>query len=61
MGFPFSDHIALLEDCITRQLGFTVASKSMRIIANCDKLARTGKCEYRDREGELAVAGQQSR
>src|SRR5215212_1733652 len=43
-----NDHIALLEDCITRQLGFTVASKSMRIIANCYKLARTGRCEHRD-------------
>jgi hypothetical protein len=30
----------------------------MRIIANCDKLARTGQCEYRDNKvkAELALA-----
>jgi Fur family ferric uptake transcriptional regulator len=42
------DHIAVLEDCITRRLGFTPASKSIRIVAKCDRLARTGHCDYRD-------------
>lgn len=51
-----NEHIALLEDCITRQLGFTPASKSMRIVAKCDKLARTGQCEYRDRKASAALA-----
>ena len=51
-----NDHIALLEDCITRQLGFTVASKSMRIIANCDKLARTGQCEHLDQKRGVTLA-----
>ena len=54
-----NNHIAVLEDCITRQLGFTMASKSMRIIANCDKLARTGHCEYRDRKPDIALATHQ--
>lgn len=48
------DHIALLEDCITKRLGFSPASKSIRIVANCDRLARTGSCEFRDKS--LAVA-----
>lgn len=49
-------HIALLEDCITRQLGFTPASKSMRIVAKCDQLARTGHCEFLDRKRAEASA-----
>lgn len=40
------EHIALLEDCITRRLGFTPASKSIRIEASCEELARTGKCVH---------------
>jgi Fur family transcriptional regulator, ferric uptake regulator len=40
-------HIALLEDCITRRLGFSPATKSIRIEANCQKLARSGACENR--------------
>lgn len=42
------DHIALLEDCITKRLGFTAAGKSIRITANCDELARTGQCTKSD-------------
>ena len=42
-----NEHIALLEDCITRRLGFTPANKSIRIQASCDELARTGHCQYR--------------
>jgi Fur family ferric uptake transcriptional regulator len=37
-------HIELLEDCITRRLGFSPASKSLRIEANCDELRRRGAC-----------------
>lgn len=48
------DHIALLEDCITKRLGFSPASKSIRIVANCDRLARTGSCEFLDKS--LAAA-----
>ena len=45
------DNIALLEDCITRRLGFTVASKSIRIEASCEELGRTGACPHRDAPG----------
>ena len=40
------EHIALLEDCITRRLGFSPATKSIRIEANCNELSRMGKCRY---------------
>lgn len=52
------DHIALLEDCITKRLGFSPASKSIRIVANCDRLARTGSCEHLDKS--LAAAASRS-
>jgi Fur family transcriptional regulator, ferric uptake regulator len=52
------DHIALLEDCITKRLGFTPAGKSMRILANCDQLSRTGHCNFRDEKaGHGLLAG----
>ncbi len=38
-------HIELLEDCITRRLGFSPASKSLRIEAKCDELKRHGACK----------------
>ena len=38
-------HISVLEDCITRRLGFTPASKSIQIKANCEELRRTGRCD----------------
>lgn len=41
------DHIAVLEDCITRRLGFKPASKTIRIEACCEELERTGSCRYR--------------
>ncbi len=41
------EHIALLEDCITRRLGFKPLSKSIRIEASCEELARTGACKNR--------------
>lgn len=40
-------HIELLEDCITRRLGFSPASKSLRIEASCDQLRRHGTCSAR--------------
>ncbi len=41
------EHIALLEDCITRRLGFTPAKKSIHIEASCEELSRTGHCQNR--------------
>ncbi|MEM0897578.1 MAG: Fur family transcriptional regulator [Verrucomicrobiota bacterium] len=40
-------HIELLNDCITKRLGFTPASKSIRIEASCDELHRTGNCRFK--------------
>ena len=40
------ENITVLEDCITRRLGFTPASKSIRIEASCEELSRTGKCPH---------------
>ena len=37
-------HISVLEDCITKRLGFSPASKSIQIKAKCDKLRQTGAC-----------------
>lgn len=41
------EHIALLEDCITRRLGFKPTMKSIRIEAKCEELARSGHCKSR--------------
>ena len=41
------EHIAVLEDCITRRLGFKPTSKSIRIQASCEELARSGACRSR--------------
>ncbi|MBL9114142.1 MAG: transcriptional repressor [Verrucomicrobiaceae bacterium] len=41
------EHIALLEDCITRRLGFKPSSKSIHIKASCEELARSGHCQYK--------------
>ncbi len=38
-------HIDILEDCITRRLGFKPTKRSIRIEACCDKLRKTGMCE----------------
>ncbi len=38
-------HIEILEDCITRRLGFKPTKRSIRIEACCDKLRETGMCE----------------
>jgi Fur family ferric uptake transcriptional regulator len=40
-------HIELLEDCITKRLGFSPASKSLRIEASCDEFRKFGKCQSR--------------
>lgn len=40
-------HISLLEDCITRRLGFSPASKSIRIEAHCEELRIHGACKAR--------------
>jgi Fur family ferric uptake transcriptional regulator len=44
-------HIELLEDCISKRLGFSPASKSLRIEANCDELRKRGSCANRKRQG----------
>jgi len=51
------EHVALLNDCITRRLGFRPEMQSMRIEAHCDELSRTGQCRYKlERENRLAEA-----
>jgi Fur family ferric uptake transcriptional regulator len=40
-------HLSLLEDCITRRLGFRPETSSVRIEASCDALRLTGICERR--------------
>ena len=42
-------HIELLVDCISKRLGFSPASKSLRIEASCDQLKKMGACEKRKR------------
>jgi Fur family ferric uptake transcriptional regulator len=37
-------NIDLLENCITKRLGFSTAKKNTRIEATCDEFARTGVC-----------------
>lgn len=38
-------HIEVLNDCITRRLGFLPARQSLRIEACCEKLRSDGRCE----------------
>jgi Fur family transcriptional regulator, ferric uptake regulator len=40
-------NIELLEECISRRLGFSPASKMVRIEATCDELKRLGACKNR--------------
>jgi len=40
-------NIELLENCITRRLGFSPASKSVRIEGHCDELKLKGNCRNR--------------
>lgn len=37
-------HIELLENCITRRLGFSPTNKSVKIEARCDEFQRSGVC-----------------
>ncbi|MDH4477708.1 MAG: transcriptional repressor [Verrucomicrobiaceae bacterium] len=41
------EHVALLNDCITRRLGFRPQMQSMRIEAHCDELGRNGTCRFK--------------
>ncbi|MEY2600039.1 MAG: hypothetical protein RLZZ244_1999 [Verrucomicrobiota bacterium] len=41
-------NIDTLENCITKRLGFSPATKTTRIEAHCDALRRSGSCQYRD-------------
>jgi len=42
----FEDHyMETLEDCISKRLGFSPATKSVRIEATCDKLKKFGTCQ----------------
>jgi Fur family ferric uptake transcriptional regulator len=38
-------HLEVLEDCITRRLGFSPSNKGVRIEASCDVFRETGVCE----------------
>lgn len=40
-------NMELLENCITRRLGFSPANKMVKIEAHCDELARHGTCDRR--------------
>jgi Fur family transcriptional regulator, ferric uptake regulator len=40
-------HMSVLEDCISRRLGFRPANKSLRIEANCEELRLSGACKTR--------------
>jgi Fur family ferric uptake transcriptional regulator len=40
-------HISVLEDCISRRLGFTPTLKAIRIEARCDEWQRSGVCRQR--------------
>ena len=46
-------HIELLEDCISKRLGFSPASKSLRIEASCDELRKQGVCK--NRKSDLGI------
>ena len=48
----FEDHyMETLEDCISKRLGFSPASKSVRIEATCDRLRKFGDCENKAKKG----------
>jgi Fur family ferric uptake transcriptional regulator len=37
-------HIDLLNDCVTRRLGFKPLRQSLKIEANCEQLRQHGRC-----------------
>lgn len=39
-------HLDVLEDCITKRLGFRPTQKSIRIQATCEQLRQTGTCKH---------------
>ncbi|MFK5923978.1 MAG: transcriptional repressor [Verrucomicrobiota bacterium] len=39
------EHMAVLEDCVTRRLGFSSVRKEIRIEARCEEFQNTGKCK----------------
>ncbi len=39
-------HISVMEDCVSRRLGFQPANKTVRIEAHCDQLRLQGACQY---------------
>ena len=42
----------LLENCITRRLGFSPTNKMVKIEAHCDELKQRGTCTKRGAGGE---------
>ncbi|MFV0415194.1 MAG: Fur family transcriptional regulator [Chthoniobacterales bacterium] len=48
-------NMELLENCITRRLGFSPINKSIKIEAHCDELAQSGQCRRRD---DLSLKGE---
>ena len=44
-------NIETLENCITKRLGFSPASKIVRIEASCDELKLLGQCKNRPKPG----------
>lgn len=46
--FEFEDtNMELLENCISRRMGFSPASKAVKIEGHCDELKLTGSCRNR--------------
>ncbi len=45
-------NMELLENCITRRLGFSPANKMVKIEAHCDEFQREGSCTRRGTEGK---------
>ena len=43
-------HIETLEDCITKRLGFSPATKMVRIEGTCDKLKQSGDCQNKHKD-----------
>lgn len=40
------EHMKVLEDCVTRRLGFVPTRKNLRIEAGCEQLRKDGQCEH---------------
>ncbi len=40
-------HLELIENCLTKRLGFSPSTKMVRIEARCDQLKREGSCAHR--------------